>query len=559
MKKRGNIFQQAAFSKMPRSTFDLTHEVKMSAKMGKLTPFYVQEVVPGDTFSVTSEMLVRMMPTIAPIMHRVNVITHYFFVPYRIVWNEFEDFVTGGDDGKASPEFPKINLEGTHGEYVGISNEMYQKGSLYDYLGLPVPELVGGSWQTITVPLHISALPFRAYQMIWNEFYRDQNLQDKVDFSLASGVLTYEEAEKIMAIKNRNWEKDYFTSALPFAQKGDDVYLPLTGNADVGFKDGASQLFTLKNRDEAVSTVPGKAIKVSAGVAPGHSTPTYVDDDDSNTIPLGYDLDGKLEADLSDATMATINDVRTGFAVQRFLEKLARGGSRFTEYIKSFYNVNSSDARLQRPEYLGGGMAPVVISEVLQTSSSDDVTPQGNMSGHAISVGQSNSFRKFFEEPGVIIGIMSVMPRTAYQQGMPKMFRRFDKFDFYIPVFAHLGEQEVKREEVVLDFAAGDDDPGSVNAETFGYQSRYADYRSALSRVAGEMRDTLAFWHMGRILDNYGTKIELNSDFVTCQPRKDIFPVTLKTEDELYIQIVNKVLAKRPMPYNAEPGLVDHF
>lgn len=551
MKRRSNIFQNAGFNKLNRSTFDLTHEVKMSAKMGKLIPFYLQEVVPSDTFTVTSEMLVRFMPTIAPLMHRVNVFTHFFFVPHRLVWNEFQEFITGGDDGTATPEFPKINL---HGMKTDPAN--YQKGTLYDYLGLPVPGSVPGAF---TVDYHISALPFRAYQLIWNEFYRDQNLQEKIDFSLSSGEIIGVEADLIMAMKNRNWEKDYFTSCLPFAQKGDDVFLPLSGNADVNFKDGESQLFTLKNRDAAVSTVPGKSVKISAGVTPGNSSPTYVDDNDSNTIPLGYDLDGKLEADLSGATMATINDVRTGFAVQRFLERLARGGSRYTEVIKSFFDVNSSDARLQRPEYLGGGMSPVVISEVLQTSSSDDTTPQGNMSGHAISMGQSNNFTKFFEEHGYIIGIMSVVPRTAYQQGIPRTFRRFDKFDFYWPTFAHLGEQEVKREEVVVDFAAGDDDEGSVNKETFGYQSRYADYRSAFSRVAGDFRDNLAFWHMGRILDDYGTKIQLNDDFVRCQPRKDVFAVTDDNVDELYIQIVNKVIAKRPMPFSADPGMIDHF
>lgn len=546
MKKRPNIFQNAGFSKLNRSTFDLTHEVKMSAKMGKLIPFYLQEVVPSDTFTVTSEMLVRFMPTIAPLMHRVNVFTHFFFVPHRLVWNEFQEFITGGDDGKATPDFPRINVQ-TDGEGVTLGVDYVSKGSLYDYLGLPVNTDVNSPGQ-IYAPIHISALPFRGYQLIWNEFYRDQNLQEKVDFSLASGLIDGEEAEEIMAIKNRNWEKDYFTSCLPFAQKGDDVYLPLSGNAPVNVNNSADRGNWL---DTAGDDAPNGELTTSFGGG------TYVNEGSSLT-GVKYDPNGTLDADLSQATMATINDVRTGFSVQRFLERLARGGSRYTEVIKSFFDVNSSDARLQRPEYLGGGMAPVIISEVLQTSSSDDVSPQGNMSGHAISVGESNNFTKFFEEHGYIIGIMSVVPRTAYQEGIPKTFRRFDKFDFYWPTFAHLGEMEVKKEEVNVDFYAGDDDPGSVNLQTFGYQSRYADYRSAFSRVAGEFRDNLAFWHMGRILDSPGN-IELNDDFVTCQPRKDVFAVTDPDVDELYIQVVNKVIAKRPMPFNAEPGLIDHF
>lgn len=520
-----SIFSKISARRPKKNKFDLSHERKMSIAIGKLIPILVQDVVPGDSFRVNSEIFLRMAPLLAPIMHRINVYTHYFFVPNRLVWNEWEDFVTGGKDGTAQPVSPYF----VPGE-VGVNNGLYTVGTLFDYMGLP--PIKPGQWKE-GMP-KISSIPFRAYQLIYNEYYRDQNLSDPVDISLTSGQDHV--SQSIITLRNRAWEKDYFTSALPWPQRGGDVMLPFEGEATVNYK---AQSVVRARGSGQIMTQVGHIINGLEGLSndqgSGTVTPIRVDNIDS------VDIDG---------TSVTINELRRSVKLQEWLEKNARGGARYIEQILSHFGVKSSDARLQRPEYLGGGRQPVTISEVLQTYQDEDVqsNPLGTMGGHGVSVGKTNGFKAFFEEHGYVIGIMSVLPKSAYQQGIPRHFTRETKFDYYWPEFAHIGEQEIKNKEV---FFQGDAINYYDPEGTFGYAPRYSEYKYMPSTVHGSMRDSLAYWHLGRIFSNPPV---LNENFVMTKPNdfKRIFAV--EDEEHMYVQLYNKVDALRPMPYFGTPS-----
>lgn len=514
------IFNNIQTRKPRLNKFDLSHEVKLSMKMGNLYPFICEDIVPGDKFKVNSEILLRLAPMISPVMHRVDVYTHYFFVPNRIIWNEWEDFITGGESGNLSPVHPTVAIQDSR-------KPLFVKGRLSDYLGLPPVE----TSDTLTETVHVSALPFRAYAEIYNEYFRDQNLEEAVAFSKGSGAVgTYEETDRLTTVRNRAWEKDYFTSALPWSQRGGEAQIPL-GTVAPNYK---STSITATD----AGGVPGAGnIKINNAIN-GRL-------EDANSAPIRIE---NLDPMNVDAT--TINDLRKANRLQQWLEKSARGGSRYIEQMLVHFGVKSSDARLQRPEYLGGGKQPVVISEVLSTAGTTGETarPQGDMAGHGISVGRTNSFNKRFEEHGVIMAIVSVLPKSAYQQGIERKWTKFDKFDHYWPEFAHLGEQEIATEELWVDYKTPD-----LRTEVFGYQQRYAEYKYARSTVHGDMRTNLKHWHIARIFDN---KPALNQSFVMADDiRKDIFAVTDPTVDELYVQIFNKVSALRPMPYFSIPSL----
>ena len=368
-------------------------------------------------------------------------------------------------------------------------------------VGIPVNTFIGSSKDQRP----ISLLPFRAYQLIYNEYYRDQNLQAPIVFSRASGFFSYEDYEielsELLQMRFRAWEKDYFTSALPWAQRGDQVLLPLQGSAPVT----GTPLFVKSN----TTTPPGAGNANFAG-----GSIRSLRDGDNHSVQV---IDG-LDADLSEASSTTITELRRAYALQRWLEKMARGGSRYVEQMLHMFGVKSSDARLQRPEYLGGGKLPVQISEVLQTSRTDEnETPQGNMAGHGFTAGVNNGFTRYFEEHGLVIGIMSVMPRTAYMQGIPKMMLKNDRYDYFFPDFAHIGEQEVKTHELFYNPEINEND------SDFGYQRRYAEYTTRNDQVAGDMRTTLKHWHMAREFEN--TPL-LNSNFVISNPTNRIFAVT---------------------------------
>lgn len=500
--------------------FDLSHERKFSLKMGELIPVYVQDVVPGDKFRVSSEVFMRFAPMLAPVMHRINVFVHYFFVPNRLVWNEWEDFITGGPEGTLSPVHPFVRYkEATKGNFVF--------GQLADYMGFPCRDLP----VAVLNEVDVNALPFRAYQLIWNEYFRDQNLQDPIDFDKGSGEDTTTNA--IMAIRNRCWEKDYLTSALPWAQRGGEVLMPF--EADVNYRET-----TRVTNSDGTGPTPGD---INAGVPSG----VWSDLRDSAGNDIVVD---NIESISNGST--TINELRRSVRLQEWLEKNARGGARYIEQILSHFGVVSSDARLQRPEYLGGGKSPVVISEVLSTVNepSDDL-PQGNMAGHGISIGRTNEFKKRFEEHGYVIGLMSVLPRTAYQDGIPRHLSRADKFDYYWPEFANIGEQAVLNKEVYFDASTSWPEPFNG---TFGYQSRYAEYKYGMSTVHGEFRNSLNYWHLGRL---FAGQPSLNENFVAVQPgdQDRIFAAMTESGENLWCQLYNKVDALRPMPYFGTPTL----
>lgn len=509
-----NIFDSIKLTKPNKNVFDLSHDVKLSFNMGELIPTMVLECVPGDKFNISCESLLRFAPLVAPVMHRVDVSMHYFFVPNRILWPNWENFITNTPDPVTDlpPAFPTFQITGND-----VTNNFTR---LLDYLGLPAPTVTGE-------PETVSALPIAAYNKIWFDYYRDQNLQPGTLAPLVDGANSSPDLS--ISVLRRAWEHDYFTSALPFAQKGDVVDLPIANFNDVPVK---------VNYSDPPDNLESQSW--TANVTPTGTATTIADRQPADID--NYDT-GKLYADTSNllGQSTTINDLRRAFKLQEWLEKAARGGSRYIESILSHFGVRSSDKRLQRPEYITGTKSPVVISEVLNTSDTAEA-PQGNMAGHAVSVTGGKYGNYYCEEHGYIIGIMSVMPKTAYQQGIPKHWLKRDPFDYYWPSFANIGEQPIERRELFAYTIDGSD--------TFGYIPRYSEYKYMPSRVSGDFRTNLNFWHLGRIFTG---QPELNETFILCNPSDRIFAVTDPDIEKMYCHILHKVRAVRAMPKYGTP------
>jgi hypothetical protein len=504
-----NLFNSIKLTKPKKNVFDLTHDVKLSADMGNLTPILTMECVPGDKFDLSCESLIRFAPLVAPVMHRMDVTMHYFFVPNRILWENWEKFITDANSEHVMPYSASNNFEAQYSANNGTCRKTM------DYLGVPPPP-------DSSTATNINMLPFAAYQCIYNEYYRDQNLIAPVNYKLVdgdNGGLGWPRFRELTSLRKRAWEHDYFTASLPFAQKGAAVDIP------IGLVEGDLPVYLNSSNG---TTLNGSPSSVNVGAQGGRTD-----------VPAD-----SLYADTSNATIepTTINDLRRAFRLQEWLEKNARGGTRYIENILTHFGVKSSDARLQRPEYITGVKSPVVISEVLQTGQSD-TTPQGNMAGHGISVTSGRAGSYFCEEHGYIIGIMSVMPKTAYQQGIPKTFLKNDSLDYFWPSFANIGEQEVQKQELYA--------YTSNKTDTFGYVPRYAEYKYMPSRVAGEFRTPkLDFWHLGRIFE---TEPNLNETFVECKPTTRVFAVEDVEGDHLYCHVLNKIRAIRPMPKYGTP------
>ena len=493
-----NLFNSIKLQRPKKNVFDLTHDVKLSADMGNLTPILTLECVPGDKFDIGCESLIRFAPMIAPVMHRMDVTMHYFFVPNRIVWSNWEKFITDANSGLVPPNV-SFNA-GAPAEWK----------KFLDYMGVPPVT-------TAAISPDINAMPFAAYQCIYNEYYRDQNLIAPIPYKLTDGNNNTNRNE-LLNLRKRAWEHDYFTASLPFAQKGQAVDIPLGEiSGDVLVKNSGSAT-TLTGSPSSVN-VPG-----------GLPTPPYA----TNTL--------YAETDGVQLQPTTINDLRRAFRLQEWLEKNARGGTRYIENILTHFGVKSSDKRLQRPEYITGVKSPVVISEIVNQTGETAGLPQGNMAGHGMSVSSGRSGSYYCEEHGYIIGIMSVMPKTAYQQGIPKTYLKNDTLDYFWPSFAHIGEQPVQNQEL---YAYGTNPTG-----TFGYVPRYAEYKYMPSRVAGDFRTTLDYWHLGR---KFATEPALNGAFVNCDATKRIFAVNAPSGDSLYCHVLNKIKAVRPMPKFGTP------
>lgn len=493
-----------------RNVFDLSHDVKMSMDMGYLVPTLALEVVPGDKISLSCESLLRFAPMISPVMHRINVYMHYWFVPNRIIWPEWEKWISNEmPTGTVAPYM-------LHQESNGYTPE---QELFMDYFG--IPPVPAGS----TVIEGVSVLPFYAYNKIYNDFYRDQNLITEVNVEAVTGNNT-SLAPDFLTLRKRAWEHDYFTSSLPFAQKGDAVDIPL------GVVELTNDPLTVADIGKFID--PTTNLPIGAGAASIQGAGSLIAASGSQSV---YDPNGTLSVGST-----TINDLRRAFRLQEWLEKNARGGTRYAENILAHFGVKSDDARLQRAEYITGSTSPVVISEVLNTSATAE-DPQGEMAGHGVSVTTGNYGSYYAKEHGYIIGIMSVMPKTAYQQGIPRHFlKSLDPLEYYWPSFANIGEQQVDVREI---FAFS---PNRL--EPFGYVPRYAEYKYLPSRVAGEFRSSLAYWHLGRI---FATEPALNQEFIECSPRKDIFAVEYQDVQSLFCHVFHKIKAVRPMPKYGTP------
>lgn len=486
---------------MKRSKFSLSNGKLLSCDMGELVPINLVEVLPGDSIQQSTSCLVRCAPLLAPVMHRADVRIHHWYVPNRLIWEDFEDFITGGPTGTDASVYPTITMPPSGGAAIG---------SLADYLGIPVG----------VNSLEVSALPFRAYAMIYNEWYRDQDLQTELVVDEGSGPDTTTST----LLKNIGWEKDYFTSSRPWEQKGPAITIPLGTRADV---KGLGVFGTVN------PITAGQAVRESDGTDPTYPFSSLVTGDDialKLTSNTGATTRPDLYADLTGASAVTINILREAMALQRFEEARARYGSRYTEYLR-YLGIRSSDARLQRPEYLGGGKTTLQFSEVLQTA--EGTSPVGEMRGHGISALRTNRYRRFFEEHGYVITLLSVRPKTVYTQGLPKTWNRRSKEDFFQRELQHIGQQEILNKEIYAAHASPNN--------TFGFQDRYDEYRRAESSVAGEFRDSvLDYWHMAR---EFGSTPALNASFVECVPTDRIFAA--QENDTLYIMANHSIQARR--------------
>jgi len=504
-----NMFNSVQVKSVPGNRFDLIHDVKTSTIMGRLTPICILETLPGDKYSINTESLIRFAPMVSPVMHRMNVFMHYYFVPNRIVWPGWEDFISPPTNTSIAPAFPTITF--TQGNP--------SVGNLGNYLGIN-PTTGLGSGQVV------SALAFAAYQAIYHEYYRDQNLIPEFNYKLANGDNSSN--LELIQIRKRAWEHDYFTSALPFAQKGAAVAIPIGQLDDVPVKV-QSGLFP-----------GGDIVSTAATGLPSTTAGSYSVQQGSPNVPISLN---DLYADMSNATATatTINDLRTAIKLQEWLEKNARSGTRYNELVKAHWNEYIGDDTLQRPEYITGSKSPVVISEVLNSTGETGGLPQGNMAGHGFSTTSGKQGYYHCKEHGYIIGIMSVMPTTVYQQGTPKHFLKTESPEFGWPSFANLGEQEIINKELYVDHSQPND--------VFGYIPRFSEYKYIPSMVTGDMQGNLNYWTISRI---FGTDPDLNQTFIECDPRLDFLAVP-GGGDYLYCQVLNNISAFRKLPKYGTP------
>lgn len=528
-----------------RNAFDLTHDRKFTCDFGLLYPFLCEDMIPGSKWFIKTDLVLRLQPMLAPIMHRVDVFTHFWFIPYRLLQDHWEPFITGGQDGKDNTVAP----------YVVAPSGGWATGSLMDYLG----EATG------ITGLESLAFAPRAYNLVWNDWYRDDTLQNEVALSKGDGLDTTTN----LNLLRRAWQKDMFTNALPWPQRGEAVNLPLGTKADVtvfgngknlGLTDGAINGLFGKGQE---STMTAKkfssgtnSVNVGTNVSSTSGYDTWFVNDSVKAIGVNTDprYSGlKGEADLSNATAATINSIRQAFQLQRWFEINAISGARYVSQLLAHFHVNCGDARLQRPTFLGGGRSPIIVSEVVQQSESG-TTPQGTMTGHGFTANRSHTVTCYAPEHGLILGLLSVMPKPAYQQGQRRMFAKRSRYDFYWPVFSHLGNQDIKNKEIYAQGPSVVDSNGEiVDEKPFGFTGRYDEYRYIPSTVHGDFKSSLNFWHMGRIFQNLPT---LSSQFIECNPAKRPFGVL--STDPCLVQLVNNITAIMPVPKRGTPGYIDH-
>lgn len=560
---------ESHFSLLPRvdisrSRFDRSASVKTTFNTGDIVPFFLEEVLPGDTFNVKTSKVVRMQTLLTPLMDNLYLDTYYFFVPNRLVWQHWKEFCGENTESAWIPEteyaMPQITSPASTG---------WEVGTIADYFGIP----------TGVANLSVSALPFRAYALIMNEWFRDENLQDPlvvpVDDATVVGVnsatFVTDVAKGGKPYKAAKYH-DYFTSALPTPQKGPDVTIPVSqGGTYPVYGDGNALMITAGGSTRAWTSKVGGAFNdnITCSGTSGNKKLGAFGEDNLQAFSNDYvgvgtkgqlgrgTSSGLIAVDDGGVSMATINQLRLAFQIQKFYERQARGGSRYTEVIRSFFGVTSPDARLQRPEYLGGNRVPININQVIQqsgTGSESSSTPQGTVVGMSQTTDTNSDFTKSFTEHGLIIGVMVARYDHTYQQGLDRLWSRKDKFDFYWPVFANIGEQAIKNKEIYAQGNAEDD-------EVFGYQEAWAEYRYKPSRVTGEMRSSYAksldVWHLA---DDYSKLPSLSAEWIQedSSTVNRVLAVSNNLSAQFFADVYVRNLCTRPMPMYSIPGLIDH-
>lgn len=563
-----NLFNSVLIKQKKRNKFNLSHSSRLTTEFGRLTPILCEPVIPADKFDVNTTLKIRFAPMTFPVMERFKAYVHYWFVPNRLLWNNWESFITGGESGIDDLDHPypvipctSENIEIDGGGKLALSN--FMTGSLFDYLGFPAAENESDVSYSSGNPHYFDALPFKAYQLIYNEFYRDQNLEDKIDIHPeidgSQEIEGDDEAFQtaLMTLRYHAWRKDYFTSALPDPQRGPDVTLPLYGNIPIKYNYPSPEELVAGNITKMVSigtNDAGETDPLTLGNSASLTEEKYYLSANGVSADI-YDVDNsdRLSADVTKARAASINDVRKGFALQRLYEIAARVGGRYVENILGNFGVFAGDTRLQRPEFLGGSSLPVYVGDVLQTSeSTEDGTPLGMPAGVAGALGGSKAFTRTFKEHGWIIGILFIQPDATYCQGIPRKFLKRDRLDFLWPTFANIGEQEIEKQELFFQWNQGDD----VNKAGFGYTPRYAEYRFGLSGIHGDFRTTLADFHDARL---FSTMPALNSEFIRVKPTGNdtglnrIFAVTDESYDHIWVHLYNDVTVRRKLPKYGTP------
>lgn len=541
-----------------RSTFDRSFSNKTTFNVGQLIPFYYDDVLPGDTFNVKTARVVRLQTLLTPMMDNLYLDTYYFFVPNRLVWDHWKEFMGENTESAWVPEteysIPQIVFDSVD-DGIGV-----EPGTLADYFGIPVDDGSGN-----TENLSAMSLPFRAYALIVNEWFRDENLQDPVQISKGDATsyrsdrtgsyVTDLELGGMPFVVSKY--RDYFSSALPAPQKGPDVQIPVAeiGNMPVvpvgthGNSDYISDPYTAKFIGTGDLNQHTSLSFSSAGVQDANRGGTWGAGDQ---LPI---IDNLYALGANTVTAVTINQLRIAFQVQKFFEKSARGGSRYTELLRAHFGVTSPDARLQRPEYLGGNRVPLQINQVIQQSESSASSPMGNVAGMSLTTDNHHDFIKSFTEHGMIIGVCCARYDHTYQQGLARHWSRKTRFDYYFPVFANIGEQAILNKEIYYDGLDGKND------EVFGYNEAFADYRYKPNMVTGEMRsmvsNSLDVWHLA---DDYASRPYLSADWIqedgTTVDR--VLAVSSKVSDQLFMDVYVKNKVTRPMPLYSIPGLVDH-